>query len=660
MPSEVVSEKNILAAVSPLVAAARSRVWVTAPWVTTSAADLFFGPVLGRLRGGEDLDVRVVYRLKGADDLTISDLEALDRLAAAGCQVRYSNRLHAKVVIIDDTDAVVSSSNLTSTAGYSVTSGNWQNEELGVHLSDDLPAIGRLADEFVQIWESAHELSNRTVGITLDETTSATVRVACIRAPVVGEYVAVGAPARTIGQVTSVSSYNPTVPAESGDTDTILGLRGGGGGRRSLVPDVQTLFSHPSKTHAFLMAQTFVKAAATYHVADVAVMRSVDVSGHFSPSVTAVDPGEIVTDADPDLLDELISGQAANRLGVGHLRANPNVRVTLDRDRFLTLHAAVLGMTGSGKSNAVKVLICRLLAEHPDLRLVVVDTHGEYRGLGGANEHLLRVRFEPCLVDEEWVKRACRAGRALNAVMDMVYSVLDELEGDGTLADVADALEASAPGGETGNRVKKLAEVVRETPNLCLSAEAATVIETSSGDGGHVPVDWSAPGLYVLDLVGVNSYLERIHHTGATAAAVLNRAKETGDEEPILLVVDEAQNYAPEQQTGRLSVARASFEPLFEIATEGRKFHCGLLVASQRPARLNKDILSQCNTQLIFRMVSVEDLDAVRDCFEGASLDLLADLPGYPTGTCYAGGVALAMGVQVAFPLASAVGAVEP
>ncbi len=187
-----------------------------------------------------------------------------------------------------------------------------------------------------------------------------------MRAPVVGEYVSVGSPARTVGQVTSVSSYNPTVPAELGDTDVLLGLRGGGGGRRSTVPDVQTLFSHPSKTHAFLMAQTFVKSAATYHIADVAVLRSVDPAGHFTPSLTAVDPGEIVTEADPALLDELISGQAANRLEIGHLPANPSVRVTLDRDRLLTLHVAVLGMTGAGKSNAVKVLISRLLARAPE------------------------------------------------------------------------------------------------------------------------------------------------------------------------------------------------------------------------------------------------------------------------------------------------------
>jgi DNA helicase HerA-like ATPase len=650
--SHVVNERNILGVVRPLLDAAKTRIWVTAPWVTTSAADLFFGSILERLRGGENLDVRVVYRLKGADDLTISDLDALDRLEAAGCQVRYSNRLHAKVVLVDDNDAVVSSSNLTSTAGYSMNSGAWQNEELGVHLSAEPALIAELVSEFEQIWSDAHELSDRTVGITLDQTTSATVRVACMRPPVVGEFVSVGMPPRTVGQVISVSSYNPTVPAEAGDTDAILGLRGGGGGRRSTVPDVQTLFSHPSKTHAFLMAQTFVKSAATYHVADVAVLRSVGPDGHFAPSVTAVDPGEIVTEAAPALLDELISGQAANRLEIGHLPANPTVRVTLDRDRFLTLHAAVLGMTGAGKSNAVKVLLSRLLAEHPDLRIVMVDTHGEYGGIGGVNERRLRVRFEPCLVDERWVKRASRAGRALNETMDAVHAALDQVGTEAALTDVADAIEAEASGtGKTAEAIRRLAEAVRQTPNLSLTEEDSTIVEMEAAPT-HVSVDWSTPGVYRLDLVDSDSYADRISQTGAVADSVLAHAKATRGQQPILLVVDESQNYAPEQQTGRLSMARRSFEPLFEIATEGRKFHCGLLVASQRPARLNKDILSQCNTQLIFRMVSVEDLDAVRDCFEGASLDLLAALPGYETGTCYAGGVALSMGVQVAVPLA--------
>jgi hypothetical protein len=646
--TQVVSERDILDVVRPMVASAQRRVWVTAPWVTNQAASLFFDQLTARV-DADELDVRVVYRLKGADDLSISDLEALDRLSAAGCQVRYSNRLHAKVVVVDDDQAIVSSSNLTATAGYSVSSGRWQNEELGVHLDREPRIVADLAGEFERIWAAAHELSGTTVGITLDESTSSLVRVACIRPPVVGEFVTVGLPAHTVGTVTSVTSYNPTVPAEAGATDAILGLRGGGGGRQSRVPDVETLFSHPSKTHAFLMAQTFVQSAATYHVAEVAILRNLDEAGHFAASVTAAEPGDIVTDAAPELLDELISGTHSHRLEVGRLPSNPAVRVALDRDRFLSLHAAVLGMTGAGKSNAVKVMVRRLLAEDDNLRVVIVDTHGEYAGAGlAATTNRISVRFSPCLLDEAWVRRAAKPGRSLNDVTEEVNAAVEELGAGASIDQVADTLDIAAgdAGGKTGARIQRLATAIRATPNLCLDLDQATTVEHEGG--AHV--DWSQPGLYVLDLLGMNDAAERIAQTGALGRVLLSYAKATQGGQPILLVVDEAQNYAPEQQTGRLASARSSFEALFEIATEGRKFRCGLLVASQRPARVNKDILSQCNTQLIFRMVSVEDLDAVRDCFEESSAALLAALPGYDTGTCYAGGVALAMGVQVRFP----------
>ena len=51
-------------------------------------------------------------------------------------------------------------------------------------------------------------------------------------------------------------------------------------------------------------------------------------------------------------------------------------------------------------------------------------------------------------------------------------------------------------------------------------------------------------------------------------------------------------------------------------------------------------------------MGSEEDLDAVAGCFEEASAGLLAALPGYGTGTSYAGGVSLAMGEAVDWSLA--------
>lgn len=118
-----------------------------------------------------------------------------------------------------------------------------------------------------------------------------------------------------------------------------------------------------------------------------------------------------------------------------------------------------------------------------------------------------------------------------------------------------------------------------------------------------------------------------------------------------LVVIDEAQNYAPEQQTGWLSRVRPAFDAVFAIASEGRKFGVGLLVSTQRPARVNKDILSQCNTHMIFRVANVEDLAAISGSFEAASHPLLAELPGFDTGTCVIGGMAIGMVTRVEVPL---------
>jgi uncharacterized protein len=87
------------------------------------------------------------------------------------------------------------------------------------------------------------------------------------------------------------------------------------------------------------------------------------------------------------------------------------------------------------------------------------------------------------------------------------------------------------------------------------------------------------------------------------------------------------------------------------FASEGRKFGVGLVVSSQHPAQVNKDVLSQCNTHLVFRVANVEDLSALAGSFEAASQPLLAELPGFDTGVCAVGGTAIGMLTRVEVPL---------
>lgn len=81
------------------------------------------------------------------------------------------------------------------------------------------------------------------------------------------------------------------------------------------------------------------------------------------------------------------------------------------------------------------------------------------------------MRFEPCLLDEDWVKRAARAGRQLGDVLDEVSAVLDDLGPAAPPDTVADALDAvTGPAGLVA-KLKRLVQAIRATPTLCWHRE---------------------------------------------------------------------------------------------------------------------------------------------------------------------------------------------
>src|SRR5207302_8229649 len=102
-------------------------------WIKGSALRLLLESVRPKVAAGE-LKVRIVYRLKEMSDLDITELAALKEFEEIGAEVRFCRRLHAKMVLVDGTQAVISSSNLTATAGYTFRADqqDWTNYEAGI------------------------------------------------------------------------------------------------------------------------------------------------------------------------------------------------------------------------------------------------------------------------------------------------------------------------------------------------------------------------------------------------------------------------------------------------------------------------------------------------------------------------------------------------
>lgn len=109
----------------------------------------------------------------------------------------------------------------------------------------------------------------------------------------------------------------------------------------------------------------------------------------------------------------------------------------------------------------------------------------------------------------------------------------------------------------------------------------------------------------------------------------LQRLGEYGGEEmrgslPVVLVLEEAQNYIPERGFGdEECISRVVFE---RIAREGRKYGLSLIVSSQRPSELSKTVLSQCSSFIVHRLQNPEDLRYFKEIVPGIYGPLLAQV----------------------------------
>ena len=71
-----------------------------------------------------------------------------------------------------------------------------------------------------------------------------------------------------------------------------------------------------------------------------------------------------------------------NSIVVGNISISSNLDARIDLDKLTTRHCAILGSTGSGKSNAVGVLLKSIAdKDYKSSRILVIDPHGEYNSV---------------------------------------------------------------------------------------------------------------------------------------------------------------------------------------------------------------------------------------------------------------------------------------
>lgn len=113
---------------------------------------------------------------------------------------------------------------------------------------------------------------------------------------------------------------------------------------------------------------------------------------HFQKGVgtfpTINDEVHIVTEEDLRLI---YGDKSEGFIEIGKHSSSENLSVYVNIHNLILRHSAILGSTGSGKSNTTAYLIKRILNDYSGSRIVLVDTHGEYSSAFKNNAQIFKI-----------------------------------------------------------------------------------------------------------------------------------------------------------------------------------------------------------------------------------------------------------------------------
>ena len=313
-----------------------------------------------------------------------------------------------------------------------------------------------------------------------------------------------------------------------------------------------------------------------------------------------------------------------------------DIRVYLDTQRMIRKHIAILAKTGAGKSYAGGVLIEELAEKK--VPVVIIDPHGEYGTLRLNNRNKQETRYlerfgiEAKNYRDQVTMFGINSGKALRLSSKLKANEIISMMPAGLSATQKGLLFTALRNLEGGDYT--LRDVIEEVTNSNSQAKWNLVSMLEFLDGTKVfsadptsPKDIVKAGkISVIDLKEDRPEIQQI--VAMKLIEDLFKARKHGRIPPFLLMIEEAHNFCPERGFGEV----ASSKVIRTVASEGRKFGFGLCIVTQRPARVDKSVLSQCNTQVILKVTNPNDLKAIIDSVEGVTPGLKEEIRDLPVG----------------------------
>ncbi len=380
--------------------------------------------------------------------------------------------------------------------------------------------------------------------------------------------------------------------------------------------------------------------------------------------------------ADEAFLARVLSKRETGQTGaahVGSLLSRPvgQVPIAVDLREITSTHLAIIASTGSGKSYLAGVLTEELMAPKNRAAMLIVDPHGEYHTLsemewgdefaeGGYGPRVKVIRPEHVKVrissltlgDLRYLLP--NLSERMHYVLGKGYNLVNrEFGPKWTLGQLRIAVRKAEEEMSGGPRSPE--EQAEELAADDYGTAGAVIWRLNSRlEGSRIFDDLESlplddlfhPGqCTVLQLNEVDHREQQV--VVATLLRRLLQARmetekgQAGEKDetylpyPAFVLIEEAHRFAP------AAADLVSSEILKTILSEGRKFGVGVGLISQRPGKLDSDVLSQCMSQFLLRIVNPVDQAKVAESVESVGRDLLDELPALSKGQAIIAGAAV-------------------
>jgi hypothetical protein len=379
------------------------------------------------------------------------------------------------------------------------------------------------------------------------------------------------------------------------------------------------------------------------------------IMGHFDERLGFVNPrippkpGQPIYLAESEVIQEVLMKKKEGETGSIHigylLNREEDVPVVLDTALVTSEHMCILASTGSGKSYLAGVIAEELLKPYNCAALLVLDPHGEYHTLKeieGIEEFRSddyipyskvfgkdEIKIRLCELEyDELLSLLPEVTERMEALFNRAYR---ELEGKKFTADDLMEKIVEIAGDETDISARGLSwRIMRYVQNVDVIDDYVHLELREILKPGQISILQLSEMSDIEQQILASVLLKRVLNARISAEKGLNGEKL---EYPVFVIVEEAHRFASRE-------AR-SYRTLKTILSEGRKFGVGICLISQRPSKIDSDILSQCMTQIIMRIVNPADQENIRSSVESIGRDMIEELPGLTKGQALVAGVSI-------------------